>query len=397
MKNMKIGDLQIKLVLPALAIYFLLTIGLGSLAGWYAGRSTVESLKSSLVLHVPSASTSTSPQKKTEPQTLSATSSIKLVPLEYTDGSSAPVPTQIMNRQSPVAVLYLRKKVSDPVLHPEDQVARAVAMTADGWFVTVNTALVGARVSEMALWYNGHAYQVQKAVLDKSSQCVFLKTNATGLSVASFAEPMDSGSAVWLETEEADFVPTSLQSLRSNDNPNPGTSDVAEQRMLVGGIISQAMRGAPVWDSNGSLVGLAEGMNTGRIQTIPAQTISSSLQNLVSEGQIKHALLGVNALNVSLVRSFTSEVLPARGVLLQGTKNLLAVIKGSPAEKAGLKVGDVILQVDRDIIDSSSDLGDIIMQYRPGSSVNFRIWRKGQESNLNVTFGTQITSQNLPN
>ncbi|MFA6504416.1 MAG: PDZ domain-containing protein, partial [Patescibacteria group bacterium] len=110
---------------------------------------------------------------------------------------------------------------------------------------------------------------------------------------------------------------------------------------------------------------------------------------------IDHASLGVFTLDRMLIRSTASDdVTPSRGAWIKEDKRTgRAIVKDGAAEKAGLKSGDVILRVDRDIIDGSSDLSDIILQYRSGSDVTLRVWRIDKEIDVPLKLGTQVTSE----
>ena len=201
-----------------------------------------------------------------------------------------------------------------------------------------------------------------------------------------------NGMAVWFEPEAENYIPSSVMALRASDKVDVRSSDRADRRLLVVGSSSVQERGAPIWDSQGALLGIVESSVNGRLTVIPAWAVSASFQSLVSFGEVRHAALCITAVDQSIQRTTVATVTdsPTRGALVREVK------KGSAAEKAGLKIGDVILQVDRDILDGSADLGDILMQYHPDSSVTFRIWRKTAESDLPVKLGTQITSQLMP-
>ncbi|MGQ9466734.1 MAG: S1C family serine protease [Anaerolineae bacterium] len=63
------------------------------------------------------------------------------------------------------------------------------------------------------------------------------------------------------------------------------------------------------------------------------------------------------------------------------------VVPDSPADKAGLQVGDIILKVDDQRVRSSRPLTDILLSYRPGDRVILTVERKGKETEIPVTLG----------
>jgi S1-C subfamily serine protease len=65
------------------------------------------------------------------------------------------------------------------------------------------------------------------------------------------------------------------------------------------------------------------------------------------------------------------------------------VTSGSPADHAGLRVNDVITQVDGQAIDDSHPLKDVLRQFHPGDRVSLTLRRGGQTLTVQVTLGTQ--------
>ncbi len=331
-------------------------------------------------------------------QTPVATStSIKLVAMQMQDPEERVVPESILNRRSPVGLVYGRKKGfgNDALLSNQDLLGRVVAVTSDGWFVTVPQAIQGWRASEMLVWFDGQGYKIEKAVLDKSTQSVFIKTSAKNLPATPFVDLWSTrtGLATWFESSPNEYSPTSIEALRTQVDNESISSDRALRRLAVLGVMRKGEAGSPIWDPKGALVGIVESSVDGRLAVVPGSNLAASLQSLVGGGQVNHAVMGVFTLDKFLIRQATSDTsAPNRGAWITGR----AVLKESAAEKAGLKLNDVILQVDRDIMDGSSDLSDIILQYRPGSSVTLRVWRGGKEIEVPVTLGTQVTSEVIP-
>ena len=328
-----------------------------------------------------------------------ASSSIKLVSISTTETAPRVVPNVVLDRKSPIALIFTNKVNNN--YGEKDELARAVAVTSDGWFVAPAAALNLYKSKDMVLIYDQDIYKIDQIVADEAGGVLFIKTDANHLPVASFAQYYGQrvGMGLWIESREKQFMPASLIAGRADVYPAPRLSDKIYRRLLTEGWIDDAEVGSAVWDANGSLVGVIESGKNGKLEVIPAAIISSSLQSLVSNGQVLHASLGVYTVNLSLVvKSEADNDLPERGVLISQPLNtaIPAIAKNSAAEKAGLKLGDVILQVDRDIIDESSDLGDIILQFHPGADVDLRIWRDGSELEIPITLGEQITSKILP-
>lgn len=381
----------------------------GGLSGGIVAKRLFPTSSTSLGFNIQS-STSTANQKT--PLVVTTTpSSIKLVQVQLVDASMRSVPESIFTRRSPVGIIYFHKKglPMEGFLGQSDQMGSAVAVTSDGWFVTASVVVKDLHTADLLVWYDGKAYRVEKAILDHATQAVFLKTAAKDLPATPFADIWAdrSGLAAWLEPTPEEYVPSSIIALRASVQTEPLLSERAERRLVALGSLQKNERGAAFWDAKGALIGIAEAAADGRIQIIPGSNLAASLQSFVQQNEIRHASLGVYVLDRQAIRSMSADAsMPSRGAWVKEDKRTgRAIIKDSAAEKAGLKSNDVILQVDRDIMDNSLDLSDAIMQYRPNSSVTLRVWRSpepngagrsGTELDIATVLGSQVTSELLP-
>jgi S1-C subfamily serine protease len=83
---------------------------------------------------------------------------------------------------------------------------------------------------------------------------------------------------------------------------------------------------------------------------------------------------------------------------LQGMQGAVVqeVIVGSPAEKAGVEVGDIITGVDGAPLDANHRLADVVAQYQPGDRIKLSIWRAGDAKRLMVTLGENPQDSSRP-
>jgi serine protease Do len=145
--------------------------------------------------------------------------------------------------------------------------------------------------------------------------------------------------------------------------------------------------GGPLLNSRGEVVGINSQIysRTGGYQgvsfAIPIDVASKVKDQIVATGKATHARLGVaiQEVNQTLADSFKLD--KPEGALVAN------VDPGSPADKAGLKTGDVIRKVDGQPIVASGDLPAIIGQATPGEKVRLEIWRQGQREELTAKLG----------
>jgi putative serine protease PepD len=142
--------------------------------------------------------------------------------------------------------------------------------------------------------------------------------------------------------------------------------------------INHGNSGGPLLTPNGDVVGVNaqidsdSGGNDGVGFAIPVNAAKSVADTLISGGKVQHAYLGIRV-----------------GDAARGGAEVSSVVSGSPAEKAGIKAGDVIAKVDDKTIASADDLTAAVGADRPGDSVTIVVTRNGQTQTLHLTLGTR--------
>lgn len=328
----------------------------------------------------------------------------QLVKLEPRLATPLVPPGFLTRRASPVATIYRKAKGTTPEersLTDDKMLGQVVALTSDGWFVTVADVIGQFRIADLTLWHDKTGYAIERAYLDSINNTAYLKVQARELTTPAFGQIVDvaNGSEMWLEPRRDSLAPSLVLSL-AQDVPyvEPVSSEIASRRVLLNGKSESGDIGSPAWSSGGALVGLVESKKGEPVRIIPASGISSSFASLLNESKIRHAYLGVRAVDVSAWRIDGDRgTLPLRGAYIRDDRKAgkFAIAKDSPAALAGLKVGDVILSVERDILDGTRDLGEILSEYRPDTKVALRINRKGEEMDVTVTLGSVITSEQV--
>jgi serine protease Do len=151
--------------------------------------------------------------------------------------------------------------------------------------------------------------------------------------------------------------------------------------------INPGNSGGPLFNTSGEVVGIntavfAAGQGLGF--AIPINMAKKLVPQLVEKGKITdRGWLGVQMQEITeeLAKSFGLD--ESKGALVGG------VFGGSPAEKSGLKRGDIILKFDGHDINKTSDLPQLVSSTPVGKSVEIEILRDGKKQNLNVVLGRQ--------
>ncbi len=311
--------------------------------------------------------------------------------------------TFLTRRASPVGALYRRTKgvtLEERTLTDDRMLGHAVALTSDGWFVTVASALGSLSMSELVIWHDGASHLVTRGFIDRINGTAYLKIDDRDLSTPAFGDVdrLVVGSETWTERRPGSFAPTLITSLTEGMGSEVLSSDVSARRLGLSGITQTGDIGSPIWDTRGSLLGIIESAPGKPLVAIPAASISASFSSLLLQGVVRHATFGVRGTDLTTWKIDGDRgALPKRGVLLRDDRKTgkLAVTAGSSASKAGLKSGDVILAVEHDMLDGSRDLGELISEYRPGTQVTLRVLRDASEVLIPVAFGSATTSEAL--
>jgi S1-C subfamily serine protease len=113
---------------------------------------------------------------------------------------------------------------------------------------------------------------------------------------------------------------------------------------------------------------------------IPVETLRRVVEKLLKHGEVRRGFLGITTYPIRLPESVKSQ----RSGLL-----VLSVAEGSPAEKAGLYLGDVLLSVDGRSLDSPTTLLSLLGEERIGKALEARILRTGKEESVSIVVGSR--------
>lgn len=168
-----------------------------------------------------------------------------------------------------------------------------------------------------------------------------------------------------------------------------GRIEHLDQLIQTDAAINQGNSGGPLLDLKGEVVGI----NIAMAQTaenigfaIPINQAKASIDQVKKEGKITIPFLGVRYLTIDETLAQQNNLPVEHGALiLSGEQSgQVAVVPGSPADKAGLRENDIILSIDGEKITPENSLGDIIITKEIGQKVELEYYSKGETKKTTV-------------
>ncbi len=151
--------------------------------------------------------------------------------------------------------------------------------------------------------------------------------------------------------------------------------------------INPGNSGGALVDSEGNLVGIntaiysQSGGSLGIGFAIPVSLARNVMEQIMEKGTVTRGWIGVEVQNITPGLADSFRLPDTRGALIAG------VFRGGPAYAAGIRPGDIMLELDGSRIADSSSMLNRIAELEPGKSASVRILRGGREMNLNITVG----------
>jgi len=157
--------------------------------------------------------------------------------------------------------------------------------------------------------------------------------------------------------------------------------------------INQGNSGGPLLNLAGQVIGMDTATVSGAQSigfAIPINKVKRSIDQVRKGGEITYAFLGVRYLQVtSGVQKDRKLEVDYGALVVQGENGEPAVELGSPAAKAGLRAGDVILRLNGERITQDNSLGKVIQKYNPGDFVTLILFSGSEEKTVNLELGSR--------
>lgn len=279
-----------------------------------------------------------------------------------------------------------------------------IIITSDGLIVSALGNLTQADVNSQKNQYkilmtDGKELDAKLQAIDPYSKLAFYRVEASNLPAVPFGnsdELLNGEKIVLSGNASGEFQYTfSLGIIREKDktfsllNSELSSSELMEGAFITDAIIDEKNVGGPMIDFNGTMVGLInqvdkDGKMTGFV--MPVSTVREAVDRMAREGKIERPRLGVYHLSINREISLLNSLPVDQGALVYSFSGQqgLAVLTGSPADRAGIKIGDIITEVNGEKVDLNSPLSKLIAKNKKGDEAKLKILRNGQEQMLSA-------------
>ncbi len=168
-----------------------------------------------------------------------------------------------------------------------------------------------------------------------------------------------------------------------------GTTESLEGVIQTDAAINPGNSGGPLLDASGRVIGMnvAVAGNSENIGfAIPSNIVREVYENVRENGKIVRPYIGVRYMEITKDLAKENDLPVEYGVLIvRGESRLdLAVIPGSPADKAGIEENDIILQINGEKLDGSKSFGEYIRSFKVGETITLTVLHDGEERQVSV-------------
>ncbi len=257
-------------------------------------------------------------------------------------------------------------------------------VSPDGYILT-NAHVVSSAQTVTVRLTDRREFQAKVVGQDERTDVAVIKIDATSLPVVKIGDPRLLKPGQWVvaigspfnfdNTATAGIVSATARAL-PNDNYVPFIqTDVA---------VNPGNSGGPLFNTRGEVVGINSqifsqtGSYMGLSFAIPIDIAVNVENQIIKTGHVMRGRIGVSIVDVNAAFAESFGLGRPRGALVQ------IVEPGGPAEKAGIKPGDIILAVNGQNIEHYGELSLLISNMHPGTDVHISIWRERKAQDVNV-------------
>lgn len=263
-----------------------------------------------------------------------------------------------------------------------------VVVRADGYIVTNHHVVEAADDIEVAL-NDGRQARAKVVGTDPESDLAVLKIELKNLPAATLGRPeqINVGDVVLAIGNPFGVGQTvTLGIVSALGRTHLGISTF-ENFIQTDAAINPGNSGGALVDSNGNLIGIntaiysQSGGSMGIGFAIPVSLARHVMEQIIANGSVTRGWIGVEVQDITPELAESFKLRNTKGVLIAG------VVRGGPADRAGVKPGDVLVEVEGKAVPDSSAMLNLVAEAQPGKTANLKVLRNNAEVAMKLTVG----------
>ena len=288
---------------------------------------------------------------------------------------------------------------------PQEQIQRGMGsgfvVSSDGLIITNAHVIEGSESVEVTL-KDGRTFKGEVMGVDSMTDMGVIKIEARDLPAVTIADsdklqPGEYAIAIGNPLGLDNTVTTGIVSATGRSSAQVGVGDKRIDFIQTDAAINPGNSGGPLLNAKGEVIGV----NTAIIQgaqglgfAIPINQARDIADQLVAEGKVDHPYLGIQMAEIT---PEFHERLKASGEKSQITERegivIMDIVEDSPAEQAGLEVGDIIKKVNDEPVSKAAEIQKLVQKTEVGDELALELIREGRKEDLEIEVGVLPESQ----
>ncbi len=271
---------------------------------------------------------------------------------------------------------------------PENSLGSGVIVSEQGLILTNNHVVAAADEIEVAL-SDGRKMSAKVVGTDPDTDLALIKVDAEHLPAITFAssDKLNVGDVVLAIGNPFGVGQTVTQGIVSALGRNHLGINIYENFIQTDASINPGNSGGALIDTDGNLVGVnsaiysRSGGSMGIGFAIPATLARQVMEQIITQGNVTRGWIGIEAQDITpeLAESFKLKL--AQGALIAG------VLRDGPADRAGLRAGDILLEIEGKPVSDSGSMLNLIAVLKPNQKATLKIARAEKIINVSVLIG----------
>ncbi|MBP6183556.1 MAG: Do family serine endopeptidase [Saprospiraceae bacterium] len=268
-----------------------------------------------------------------------------------------------------------------------------VIISPEGYIVTNNHVIADADDIEVVMNDN-RTYKAKLIGTDPTTDLALLQINENNLPTLTFMNSDEVKVGEWVLAVGNPFnlnstITAGIVSAKARNIQILREQFAVESFIQTDAAINPGNSGGALVDLEGRLIGIntaiasPTGSYSGYGFAIPSNIVRKVIEDLIEFGTVQRGFIGVMIKDVNSAFAKEKNLEVIRGVYVD------SLVEGGAAERAGLKIGDVIIGINSTTVNASAELLETVASHRPGDQMAVRVNRAGTEKTFTVTLNNK--------